>query len=461
MAKSRILVVDDELGMLEVCAESLAELEAEVVTESDSERGARLVESQSWDLVIADVRMPTLGGIDLLRMVRRHDPEASVLMITAFPNVETAVECMKLGAADYLAKPFLPEDLLATAQRLLDARQLRAENTLLMRQVDRSFLSREFVGASEPMKSTFELIKRVAPRDTDVLILGETGTGKEVVARCIHELSDRKSRRFVPVDCGAIPEDLIESELFGHERGAFTGATSRSLGLMEFADGGTFFLDEIGELSASTQAKLLRALQERKIRRVGGTEEVEVNVRVIAATVRNLDEDIKTGRFRSDLYYRINVARIDMPPLRERNGDVALLANHFVQRYAAEMGLGEVGISADAMEILSWYPWPGNVRELQNVIKRTLALIDSNTITDDDLPDEVVTTVRPHDNHSCRGFFDIKDARIAEFEKAFLSDLLSRHDGDATSAAREAQIPRGTLYRLLKKHGLNAADFRP
>lgn len=460
MARWRILIVDDEKGMLEVCAECLSTIDAEIVTEIESPRAARRIEAESWDLLIADVRMPGVDGVELLRLAREQDPELAVLMITAFANVETAVECMKLGAADYVSKPFFPQDLLASARRLLEAKQLRDENSLLFRQVGRSYAPTTLVGESEAMQRVFELMGRVGPTGADVLILGETGTGKELVARGIHEHSDRRNRRFVPVDCGAIPEDLLESELFGHERGAFTGANSRSLGLMEFADGGSFFLDEVGELSPRLQAKLLRALQERRIRRVGGKEEIEVDLRVIAATARNLDEDIKNDRFRSDLYYRINVARIELPPLRDRAPDIPLLANHFIERYAKEMGREKVEITPEAMEILSWYAWPGNVRELQNVIRRALAMTRGSRISEGDLPDGIVTATGGRAGTGPQGFFDRREEHVAVFEKEYLSNLLRDHEGDVPTAAGDARIPRGTLYRLLKKHGLNASDFR-
>lgn len=460
MAKWRILIVDDEEGMLEVCAECLSAIDADIVTELESARAARRLEAESWDLLIADVRMPGVDGVEMLRLAREQDPELAALMITAFANVETAVECMKLGAADYIAKPFLPEDLLASAHRLLEAKRLRDENSLLSRQVGRAHTQGTLVGESEAMQRVFELIDHAGPTGADVLILGETGTGKELVARAIHERSERGDRRFVPVDCGAIPEELMESELFGHERGAFTGANSRSLGLMEFADGGSFFLDEIGELSPRLQAKLLRALQERRIRRVGGKEEVDVDLRIIAATARNLDQDIKDDRFRSDLYYRINVARIELPPLRDRVSDIPLLANHFIERYAGEMGRERVEIAPEAMEILSRYSWPGNVRELQNVIRRALALTRRRQISKRDLPDEMVAAAGGRAGTSRRGFFDRRDEHVAVFEKEYLCYLLRDHGGDVHAAAREARLPRGTLYRLLKKYGLNASDFR-
>ena len=446
--------------MLEVCADCLSAVDAEIVTEIDSTRAMERVFAESWDLLIADVRMPGVGGVDLLRRARERDPMLAVLMITAFPNVETAVECMKLGAADFISKPFLPQDLLASARRLLAEKKLREENRLLLRQVDRSFVPRTILGDSEATQQVVKTIRQAAPTDADVLILGETGTGKELAARSIHEQSGRQDKRFVPVDCGAIPEDLMESEFFGHERGAFTGADSRSLGLMEFADGGTLFLDEIGELSPRLQAKLLRALQERRIRRVGGKEEIAVNVRIIAATARNLDEDIKEERFRSELYYRINVVRITLPPLRERVSDIPILARHFIERYAKEMGRKTAEISPEAMEMLSWHSWPGNVRELQNVIRRVLAMTSSSVISDSDLPAEIAATREVSEHTGRQGFFDKRGERIASFEREYLDNLLRNHRGGVHAAAEDAQIPRGTLYRLLKKHRLNASDYR-
>lgn len=461
MHKARILVVDDERGMLEVCRDVLVKLrDAEIVLEEDSRRAAERLSSDGWDLLLADVRMPGLDGVELLRIARERDPELPVLMLTAYPTVETAVESMKLGAADYITKPFLPDDLLATARRLLESRRLHEENRLLRRQLERAYTFGEMIGKSPGMRAVFETIEQVAPTDVDVLISGETGTGKELVARSIHQRSARREARFVPVDCGAIPEDLLESEFFGHERGAFTGAHARSLGLLEFANRGTFFLDEIGELPTRLQAKLLRALQERKIRRLGGKEEIEVDVRIVAATSLNLEDEVREERFRMDLYYRVNVARIELPPLRDRLEDIPLLTAHLVERYAREMGREQVQIDPQVLEVLSAYPWPGNVRELQNVIRRTLATTRHEAITVDDLPDEIVTAAGGRAGTGARGFFAARERHVAAFERQYLADLLRAHQGDVTRAAADAEVPRGTLYRLLKKHGLEPAGFR-
>lgn len=461
MARYRILVVDNEAGMLEVCGDILRKVpEAEVVLEEDSLHAADLLKDESWDLLITDIRMPGLSGVDLLRRARALDAGIAVLIITAFPSVETAVESMKMGAADYITKPFLPDDLLATVRRLLEAKRLREEHNLLQRHVERSFSFGEMIGGSRAMQAIFDTIEHVAGTDADVLVVGETGTGKELVARSIHKLSSRSKQRFVPVDCGAIPEDLLESEFFGHERGAFTSAHTRSLGLMEFAHKGTFFLDEIGELPLRLQSKLLRALQERRIRRLGGKTEIEIDVRIVAATARHLEEEIKHNRFRSDLYYRINVVPLELPPLRERPDDIPLLAGHFVHQYAREMGREGVDVDPEVFEVLASYTWPGNVRELQNVVKRTLAMTHHEVIQVEDLPDEVVSEAGNRAGKSKSGFFDRRAQHVLSFERQYFHDLMTTHQGDVTQAAAEAQIPRGTLYRLLNKHGLSPADYR-
>lgn len=461
MAKTRILVVDDEEGMLEVCADTLQKLpDTEILLENRSVHAADRIANEGVDLLIADVRMPGLNGVELLRLARQHDPTVAVLMLTAFPTVETAVESMKLGAADYLTKPFLPEDLLALVRRLLEGKRLREENLLLRRQVERAYSFGEFLGKSPVMQRVFESIQRVAEIDVDVLIIGETGTGKELAARAIHQNSRRKSAPFVPVDCGAIPEELMESEFFGHERGAYTGALSRSLGLLEFANQGTFFLDEISQLPLRLQAKLLRVLQERKIRRVGGTKEIDLDLRIVVASSLSLEEEARRQRFRMDLYHRINVARVELPPLRDRGEDIPLLIDYFLARCAKEMHKGQIELSPEAVEVLSNYSWPGNVRELQNMLKRTLALVRHEVILLEDLPDEIVVKAGNHSTKEGGGFFDLREQRLAAFEKEYFRNLLSACQGDVSSAALEAQLPRGTLYRLLKKHDLNSADFR-
>ncbi|MEW6749488.1 MAG: sigma-54 dependent transcriptional regulator [Candidatus Latescibacterota bacterium] len=462
MAEARILVVDDEEGMLEVCADTLRALPGtQITSERDSHRAALRLAAETFDLLIADIRMPGLSGVQLLRIAHQHDPGLAVLMLTAFPSMETAVESMRLGAADYLTKPFHPEELRAAVRRLLEEKRLREEHRLLRRQVERVYAFDEILGRSAGMQQVFETIQRTAQTDADVLIEGETGTGKELVARSIHRRSRRQDRPFMPVDCGAIPEDLLESEFFGHERGAFTGAHARSLGLLEFASRGTFFLDEIGELPLQLQSKLLRVLQERRIRRVGGKEEIEVDVRVIAATNRDLREEMRAGRFRAELYYRINVVRVELPPLRERGEDIPLLIEHFAARCGREMGREGVTVDPEVVEVLCRYPWPGNVRELQNVLKRALAMSRQETLLLSDLPDEIVIRAGDRASAGRGGFFHLREQRMAAFEHEYLVNLLQVCQGDVSRAAREAQLPRGTLYRLLKKHELGPDPFRP
>ena len=457
----RVLVVDDEEGMLEVCRDTLRKLQgAEISVESQSRRAAERLASESFDLLVTDIKMPGMSGVELLRLARERNPDLPVLMITAFPTVETAVQSMRLGAFDYIIKPFVPDDLLATVSRLLENKRLKEENRLLVRRLERPYRFDDILGESPAMGAVFDVISRVAETDVDVLITGETGTGKELVARSLHKRSRRKGGRFVPVDCGAIPENLLESEFFGHERGAFTKAHEKSLGLLEFADGGTFFLDEVTELSLRLQSKLLRALQEKQIRRVGAKEEIDVDVRILAATIRDLEVEVREKRFREDLLYRINVIRIDLPPLRERGDDIGLLASHFVDQYAREFGKSIEGIEAEAMDVLACYSWPGNVRELQNVLRRAITLTGHTKVTVDDLPDEVVIEAEKRAGASPAGYFQLRARRLDAFEKEYLTNLLVEYRGDVTPAAAAAQLPRGTFYRLMKRHGLQADKFR-
>ncbi len=461
MYKPHVLIVDDEEGMLEVCRDTLWRLPGvQISTEGDPLRALERLSHETVDLLICDIRMPKLDGVELLRAAREKDADTLILLMTAYPTVESAVEAMKLGASDYITKPFVPDDLRATVGRLLESKQLRAEKTLLQRQVERPYSLGEMVGESSAMRSVWEAVLQIAGADIDVLVSGETGTGKELVARSVHRQSSRSQGPFVPVDCAAIPEDLLESELFGREAGAFTGAARRSLGLLEFADGGTVFLDEIGELPMRLQAKLLRTLQERKIRRVGGTRETPINVRIVAATNRNLDLEVKEGRFRDDLYYRINVASIVLPPLREREGDVAVLAKHFIERFGTEGAGASRNMDPDALEILASYRWPGNVRQLQNVIKRALVISKDPTLSVNDLPDELVALTDSIPTGEREGFFETRRRTTDAFEREYLSKLLTVCRGEVVQAAKKARVPRGTFYRLLKKHGLTPEDFR-
>ncbi len=367
---------------------------------------------------------------------------------------------MKLGAADYITKPFLPEDLLATVRQLLEAKRLQDENLWPHRHAQRSSGFRGILGQSASLQKVFDHVRRAAATDFDVLVTGETGTGKELAARAIHAHSRRKNGPFVPVDCGAIPEELMESEFFGHERGAFTGAQARSVGLMESANQGTFFMDEIAQMPMRLQAKLLRVLQERKIRRVGSTQEIEFDARIVAASSVSLTEAVQRERFRLDLYHRLNVVRIELPPLRERVEDVPLLVRHFLKRYAEELGRGPVEAAPEVMEVLTGYPWPGNVRELQNVVKRMLALCSQTVLSREDLPEDVLAQGGSCTPRFGSSFSALRERHVAAFEKEHPPHLLRECNGDVAAASREAQLPRATFYRLLRKHDLNPADYR-
>jgi DNA-binding NtrC family response regulator len=461
MKKPHILVVDADPAAERWYQAALTSLESpEVSIVATSELALDRLRAASFDLLIADFEPSRGDEFNLLRLARQIDPELPMIVVTAAPHLESATASLRLGAGDYLAKPLDPAVLAASAARLLSGRRLEAEYELLRRQVERPYSFDDMIGGCPAMHKVFDTIEQVANSDVDVLVVGETGTGKELVARSIHRRSHRASGPFVPVDCGAIPDSLLESEFFGHEKGAFTGAESRRIGLLEFADRGTFFLDELGELPMLLQAKLLRTLQERKIRRVGGREEIDVDLRIVAATARQLDEMIRQNQFRQDLYYRIDVVRIDLPPLRERGDDIGLLAEYMAQRYGREMGRSLRGITPEAYQVLAQYRWPGNVRELQNVIRRGIALTRETMIGLDDLPDELVAAAGQGVSSGTLGYFELRDEHVGRFEQQYLNDLLVRHRGDVRLAALEAKLPRGTLYRLMKKYNLDSGSYR-
>jgi len=460
----RVLIVDDEVDMLEVCEDTLTPWGIAVSVESKPANAIPRLRREQFDVLITDLKMPGMDGVELFRRAKELDEALVVIIFTAFPTVESALETLKLGAFDYLTKPFTPDQLSMAVHRALKHRQLKEENLFLGRQVERTFRFDHMLGRSPAMLRIFELISRVAPTDSDVFITGETGTGKELVARSLHARSLRKHGRFVPVDCGAIPEHLLESEFFGHERGAFTGAVASRMGLLEFAKGGTLFLDEVCELPIPLQAKLLRCLQERRYRRVGGTEEHAVDVRVVAATNRNPEEEVKAGRFRQDLYYRLNVVRVEVPPLRERAGDIPLLATHFLERYAKEWGRKVGGVDHETLEALMRYPWPGNVRELQNVMKRAVATVKDGQLTLADVlvgipPDGAVMPLGKGGGGG-EDFFQCRSRVVADFERTYLTSLLTRYQGEVTKVSEASGLPISTLYFFFKKHALKPADFR-
>ena len=464
MSESRVLVVDDEPDMLENFTRILRRAGYRCLTAGDAQRGLALVESERPDLLVTDLKMPGMDGMELLRQARELDPTLPVIVITAFATIESAVAAIKEGAFDYLPKNFSVEELRVTVERALRHRTLQLENLNLRNQLQGTFGFENIVGRSPAMAEVFELVRKAARSEANILVVGESGTGKELIARAVHANSPRATQAFVPVDCASLPEQLLESELFGHEKGAFTGAVRTKPGLMEVAHRGTLFLDEIGELPLGLQSKLLRALQERQFRRVGGTSMVTVDVRVVSATNRDLRQGITKGQFREELYYRVNVIAIPLPPLREREGDVRLLAHAFLKRY----GQGRVaGVADEALAALEAYPWPGNVRELQNVIERACALADGDKVTRRDLPDYVLrggggATIPLGAAPAGRSVADdsgvdlpLKDAKdrwMQVLEANYLRDLLDRHGGNISAAAKSAGIDRKTFHRLVTKY---------
>ena len=460
MQQPRILIVDAAGPAALPYARLVARLQPlELRVETSLDTAVATLARDTWDLGVVTARDGQPAAA-LHEALRNADPQLPLVVIDPQPSIATARACLQAGAGDYLDSDRVETDLENALGRLLVQSRHRAAEVVLRRAVERPYTFDDFLGESPAMREVYSIIDRVAASAVDVLVTGETGTGKELAARAIHKRSRRHAGPFVPVDCGAIPDALMESEFFGHERGAFTGADARRMGLVEFADGGTLFLDEVGELPLPLQAKLLRVLQERRVRRVGARQENPVDVRVVAATSRNIAEMVERGEFRRDLSYRIDVVRIDLPPLRMRGDDIGLLAEFFANRAAAESGRAVGGLSTDVYQVLRTYHWPGNVRELQNAVRRAIALARGPMACVDDLPDEVVTGAGRNACAEAGGFFAQRAEHVARFERQYLTELLARHLGDVSVAAREARLPRGTLYRLMKGHGLDPATFR-
>ena len=445
--RGRILVVDDEASLREVLTIMLQREGYDIDTAADGAAAQALLQESDFDLIISDIKMPRVSGIELLRFVREHAPETMMIMITAFSTSEDAVEAMKLGAFDYITKPFRNDEIRLIVRNALERRALRQENQTLRRELSQRYSFANMVGKSEPMQQVYELISKVAPSKANVLVTGESGTGKELVAKAIHFNSPRREHPFVPVNCGAIPETLLESELFGHEKGAFTGASGQKAGLFEVANNGTIFLDEIGELPASMQVKLLRVLQEREFRRVGGTKDITIDVRLIAATNKDLAIETKEGRFREDLYYRLNVIHIPLPPLRERAEDIPLLISHFYQSHAGH----DVKVSDAALRLLLDYPWPGNIRELHNVLERCLILGSAECIGVDSLPPQVRNAAAGTLLHDLPEDGLDLDAYLGAIERELLLKALERSNNVRTRAAELLKMSfRSFRYRLAK-----------
>jgi len=387
--KNKILVIDDEKSMVEFLSIMLTKDGFSVVTSDKGQEGINMFKKTHFDLVIVDIKMPEVSGIDVLKSIRSYDNSAVVLMITAYASVDTAIKAMKLGAFDYITKPFEIENIRVIIKKALQQRKLLDENINLRKQLKSECDFKNIIGNSLPIRNVFDKVRKISRTDAVVLLYGETGTGKELFARAIHYNSSRKSKPFISIDCGALTETLLESELFGHVKGAFTGAIEHKKGLFETADGGTIFLDEVGVASPQIQTKLLRVLQEHEIKRVGGNKSIKVDVRVIAATNTDLEQQIKDGKFREDLFYRLSVIPITLPPLRERIDDIPLLVSHFLKKYADKAGSKSKKMSPEVVQILKKYNWPGNIRELENVIERAVVLEEGDTIAIESLPDKL------------------------------------------------------------------------
>ena len=498
----KVLVVDDDADLRLAVASALSENHYQVDQARDGEEGVNRIKAGEYDLVLLDVNMPRMSGIEALKEIKAHDPSIIAIVLTAFSNVRDAVEATKEGAYNYLEKPIKAENLVYLVDKALKAHTM-IKNMSLSAPVFKLPNGTDFIGQSTEMKRIFGVIDKLSRVETAVLIRGESGTGKELVAQALHFNSPRKDNRFVTINCSAVPENLIESEFFGHEKGAFTGADSRKIGKFQYADGGTLFLDEIGDISAGMQVKLLRVLQEKKFTPVGSNREVEVNVRIVAATNRHLEEMIKKNEFREDLFYRLNVLPIQLPPLKERKNDIEALASYFIDKFNQQHRKNITGISADAMQLIKAHAWPGNIRELENVIEHAFVIETGNELTPSSLPDSVAQgarlmglTTRPPMTRAQESAEDLDDDEIPagagtmplpvrtpgqmiiaqqgftldinhldfqankeEFERQFLISALKAFSGKINQTALHANIPKKTLLRKLEKYGINARDY--
>jgi two-component system response regulator HydG len=462
VSKPSVLVVDDKENMLTLFQKILGTA-YELTTAADGTRALSLIAGRQFDLVVTDIRMPGADGFEILKAVKAHAPDTEVVLMTAYASVQKAVEAIKQGAYDYIQKPFDPDDVSLIVARAIERKRLREQAANLRRELDGVYGFDNIVGKSPAMRDIYELVQRAAKLDITVLVAGETGTGKELVAHAIHHHSARAGARFVAVNCGALPTELVESELFGHAKGAFTGAYAAKPGLFEEARGGTLFLDEIGELPLPVQVKLNRALQEKVIRRVGETSEATVDVRVIAATHRDLKVEAQAGRFREDLFYRLNVFPIRLPALRERREDIPLLAAHLLNKYGNAHERPVQRFEPEALRALTSYSWPGNVRELENAIERAVAISDGPTVAVDALPEEVRGTQAgqlPTELLVRMPYREAADLARDRFSRDYLVALMREFCGNVTRAAERAGMERESLHRLLKRYGVRSDDFK-
>lgn len=465
MNKLHTLIVDDETelrrSVISILQSAMPEIEFSIEEAATGKEAFEKVKSKTWDLVLMDVKMPEMNGLEALAAIKEHDPRTFVVLMTAHSNLHDAVQAIKDGAYDYVEKPVKPELLTEIVRKSLEARDL-VSSLALSNPVFDDDIESEFVGGNSKMKEVFNLIYRLCKVDTTVLIRGENGTGKELVARAIHFNSPRKSGSFVAINCGAIPESLMESELFGHEKGAFTGAVERKIGKFQMANNGTLFLDEIGELRPDMQVKLLRVLQEKKFTPVGSNREVKTTTRIIAATNRNLEKMMADGTFREDLFYRLNVMPIFLPNLRDRTDDVEALAQHFIKKFSRQHARNITDITPEALDFLKAYRWPGNIRELENVVERAFIVENSDRITVDSLPESIRLTPKRSPekttNVGYSGPLDF-DAFKEGMEKDFIISALKANHGRINQTVAQANIPKNTLLRKIRKYGINVKDY--
>jgi len=453
MSTSRILLIDDEENFRHMLSVILKKRGYDVETAKNGIEGLKKVETGSYDTVLCDIRMPEMDGLEFLKEAQKAGCESTIIMMSAFGTLDTAIEAMKLGAYDYISKPFKPDEIILTLKKAEERERLRRENLFLKKEVQKEYSFDNIISKNERMRQIFDTIRKVAKYKSTILITGESGTGKELVAKAIHFNSDRSNNPFVPVNCGAIPENLLESELFGHTKGSFTNAVRTKKGLFEEADEGTMFLDEIGELPFQLQVKLLRVLQDGEIRRVGDSRPIKIDVRIIAATVKDLDKEVREDKFRDDLFYRLNVLPIKIPPLKERREDIPLLVDHFIHKYSRELNHPIQEINQEALNCLLNYSWNGNVRELENVIERAIVLTDSNQIQVENLPLEIQSPREESMVSLLNDELSIKKAsRYLEMD--LIKKALHKTNGNHTHAAKLLEISHRALLYKIKEYGV-------
>jgi len=458
--KTKILVIDDEEDMLRGFGKLLEAQGHKAYPASNAAAAVKILEEEEIDIVFTDLLMPDIDGLQVLELVQKYNPSIPVIIFSAYGTVDRAVIAMKAGAFDFIEKPFDAERVTLVIQKALNHLSLYRERNNLLSQLEEKFKFDNIIGVSPEIRKIFEMVENVSKSEANILLTGESGTGKELVARSIHAHSGRKTSPFVPVNCGAFPENLFEAEIFGYEKGAFTGANKRKIGLLEYANGGTFFMDEVCELPMPLQTKLLRAIQDKQIRHLGGNELIQVDVRIISATNESIEKALSCQKLREDLYYRLNVINIHLPPLRERKGDIRLLAEVFLKKFAAKMKKDITGFAVDVLEYFENYKWPGNIRELENVVERAVTLSKGKKITIAELPTYLFPEAMAAISFDKIKFTDARQNAVEDVEKKYLLHLLQKHKGNITKMAEEAGMTRRNIHRLLHNHNINTNDWR-